>query len=332
MEQELAERCWRLAPGVEVLDRGADIVQVGLERDRSVLLHNAPRDAAQLLGRLDGRPLAEIFGDRLATPWPQVLSELAQSGLLMDADDGPAVPSADRTAERELLAQRHGGSAVAATLTRRQDAVIEVIGDGRVAALVALLLAASYLGHVHHQPLRTPRLGEFLPVERPASDNIEQVLADRLRTQSPGLNCRRPEVGLPPNCVVLATDGPPDPMHWAEFMPRRVPHLAVWTSSARAVVGPLVLPGLSVCLHCMDLYRTERDAGWPLVAGRLRQRHPVPTAALAAGAAALAASCCLDLIDGLATPMVVDATVEWTAGILPVRRLWRRHQDCGCAR
>jgi bacteriocin biosynthesis cyclodehydratase domain-containing protein len=36
-----------------------------------------------------------------------------------------------------------------------------------------------------------------------------------------------------------------------------VPHLAVSASEAIGVVGPLVLPGQSACLRCLDLTRRK---------------------------------------------------------------------------
>ena len=40
----------------------------------------------------------------------------------------------------------------------------------------------------------------------------------------------------------------------------RVPHLIVCVSEAIGVVGPLVRPGVTACLRCLDFTRAERDA------------------------------------------------------------------------
>ena len=45
-----------------------------------------------------------------------------------------------------------------------------------------------------------------------------------------------------------------------------VPHLPVRVRDGTGLVGPLVIPGVTSCLGCADLHRSERDAAWPAVA------------------------------------------------------------------
>ena len=47
------------------------------------------------------------------------------------------------------------------------------------------------------------------------------------------------------------------------------PHLAVVAGADRASAGPLVVPGGSACLRCLELHRTDRDPSWPAVAAQL---------------------------------------------------------------
>ena len=49
-----------------------------------------------------------------------------------------------------------------------------------------------------------------------------------------------------------------------------VPHLPVRVRDGAGLVGPLVIPGVTSCLACADLHRTDRDAAWPAVAAQLR--------------------------------------------------------------
>jgi hypothetical protein len=49
------------------------------------------------------------------------------------------------------------------------------------------------------------------------------------------------------------------------------PHLVVRPRASGAIVGPLVLPGETACLHCTDLTRTAADAAWPTLLGGLRR-------------------------------------------------------------
>ena len=47
-------------------------------------------------------------------------------------------------------------------------------------------------------------------------------------------------------------------------------HLPVRVRDGTGLVGPLVIPGLTSCLGCADLHRSDRDAAWPAVAAQLR--------------------------------------------------------------
>jgi bacteriocin biosynthesis cyclodehydratase domain-containing protein len=115
-----------------------------------------------------------------------------------------------------------------------------------------------------------------------------------------------------------------------------VPHLAVSASEAIGVVGPLVLPGRSACLRCLDLTRAERDPAWPLILAQLSAQAgtdpPGCDTVLATTVAAQAVAQALAFIDqdGQA-PAVTNGTLEL---VLPGwqwrRRTWRPHPRCGC--
>lgn len=44
----------------------------------------------------------------------------------------------------------------------------------------------------------------------------------------------------------------------------RRPHLHVGIRHIRALVGPLVVPGVTSCFRCMHLHRVDQDSTWPL--------------------------------------------------------------------
>ena len=121
----------------------------------------------------------------------------------------------------------------------------------------------------------------------------------------------------------------------ASLMRDQVPHLAVSADEAIGVVGPLVIPGRTACLRCLDLTRAERDPAWPLILAQLEGREPNPCACdapLAAAVAAQAAAQVLAFIDrAVAADAVVNGTLEL---VLPGwqwrRRTWPRHPGCSC--
>jgi len=102
-------------------------------------------------------------------------------------------------------------------------------------------------------------------------------------------------------------------------------------------VGPLVLPGRSACLRCLDLTRADRDPAWPRILAQTAGRAPETPACdatLATAVAAQSAAQVLALIDrGEPPAAVISATLEL---VLPDwqwnRRSWRPHERCHCGR
>ena len=70
--------------------------------------------------------------------------------------------------------------------------------------------------------------------------------------------------------VVLSDSLVADPRMLRELHAARIPHLPVRVRDGAGLVGPLVLPGVTSCLRCADLHRSDRDAAWPAVAAQLR--------------------------------------------------------------
>jgi hypothetical protein len=145
--------------------------------------------------------------------------------------------------------------------------------------------------------------------------------------------------GLPararPDLVVLA--GPQPPELPAALVSAGIPHLAVTAAEAIGTVGPLVLPGRSACLRCLDLARAERDPAWPVILAQAAGYEPDPPACdatLAAAVAAQAAAQVLHFTDRAAPgDVVTNGTLEL---VLPDwqwrRRSWRPHPQCRCGR
>ncbi|MET0898544.1 MAG: cyclodehydratase [Mycobacterium sp.] len=120
----------------------------------------------------------------------------------------------------------------------------------------------------------------------------------------------------------------------------RVPHLQVRVRDGVGLIGPLVLPGLTSCLGCADLHRSDRDAAWPAVAAQLRDTVGAADRATVLATAALALSQ-IDTVlsairdsDGagrLRPPATLSATLEFDAATSTIaRRHWPRHPLCGC--
>lgn len=74
--------------------------------------------------------------------------------------------------------------------------------------------------------------------------------------------------------AVLADAPHPDVPARFDDPTQDLPHLHVGVLGARAVVGPLVVPGSTSCLRCAHLHRRDADPAWPLLS--VQWAHAVP--------------------------------------------------------
>ncbi|UBU12167.1 ThiF family adenylyltransferase [Nonomuraea gerenzanensis] len=137
-----------------------------------------------------------------------------------------------------------------------------------------------------------------------------------------------------PDLVILAPVDPMDLLLVNDLNSLRIPHLLVSAFEGHGTVGPLVLPGDTACLHCLDLTRRDRDPYWPIVTARLGGYPPGEIAcdvALATVVAAQATGHALAFIDGK-EPAVTNGTMDVTPDWRWRRRPWKAHPQCRCMR
>ncbi len=112
-------------------------------------------------------------------------------------------------------------------------------------------------------------------------------------------------------------------------------HLLVAVREATGVVGPLVLPGRTPCLRCLDLTRSDLDPAWPLLPRSCRPPAPATAGCdgpLALAVAAQAAMQVLAMADGTAAPARSAARSRWRCPTgAGGGAAGRRTRDCGCA-
>jgi bacteriocin biosynthesis cyclodehydratase domain-containing protein len=141
--------------------------------------------------------------------------------------------------------------------------------------------------------------------------------------------------------VVLADWLAADPRLLRELHTGRVPHLPVRVRDGAGLVGPLVIPGITSCLTCADLHRTDRDPAWPAVAAQLRELIGTADRPTVLATAALALGQVQRVIAGVrdatrtgpaaAPPPAFDTSweIDVSTGAVRARR-WPRHPLCGC--
>jgi hypothetical protein len=332
-----------LKPGLLPVWRDRDTLQIGIDPRRAVALTgmagvscvisllDGSRDRDQVLAAAYERGIPTETADR-------VLTLLAAGGAL---DDFPAgtlrvlpQPLRARLAAELATASlaRQDGDGGARTLARRRAAYIRICGTGRIAAAIASILVTAGIGDVS---------GAIDPESQPPRpDPMTATRGSIARTPRTSRKTgARPPAGPPtvgqplPDLAVLI--GQPDPELSAALMSDRTPHLVASASEAIGVVGPLVVPGRTTCLRCLDLHRTDRDPAWPLILAQLAGRQPIPLAcdaSLAVAVAAQAASQALSFVDSATAPdAVANGTLEL---VLPGwqwrRRTWPPHERCSC--
>lgn len=125
---------------------------------------------------------------------------------------------------------------------------------------------------------------------------------------------------------ILVSHHCPDLAAARRSMAADVPHIPVVLRGEAAEVGPLVIPGHTPCLMCVDDGRTLRDEAWPNVRAQLTLRAPTTVVdPLAHEAGFLAARL---LAEG-PTDASRSVLLTWRS----TRRRWRTHAvspDCAC--
>ncbi|HWG13587.1 MAG TPA: thiamine biosynthesis protein ThiF [Streptosporangiaceae bacterium] len=336
-----------LKAGLRAVWRDRDTLQIGVDPRRAVAL-SGMRGAGPVIALLDGSrdwdgviTAAREAGISVKTVH-RVLGLLAGAGALADFPTrtlGGMAPATRGRLATELAAASlaYGDSdGGARTLARRRLAYVRVHGAGRIGSAIAGLLAAAGAGHVvsrdgglaRPQDLSPAGLG--LPdLDLPRADGVARII----HRVAPDV--RTTDRGERPDLAVLA--GPGDPEVAMGLVRDRVPHLVVGGGEGVGVVGPLVLPGRSACLRCLNLARAERDPAWPLILAQLASPESgagagACDAVLAAAVAALATAQALTFVDtGRPVAAVSDATLELAVPDWQWRRRsWPPHPRCSC--
>ncbi len=323
-----------------LLWRDTTEVQIGTDPRWAVTLTDLSPSAARALAGLGAgatvRALEAALSDEdvPAEEVDAVLAHLRAAQLVVaPSTDDPSAPT--RADARTLALLALDGDA-APVLARRARAVVRIVGLGRTGASLAATLAAAGVGSLQlddEGPTRAEDVGfggvRGADVGRPRA----VALAGALHDARPALRTLT-AVGHRADLVVLVEHAVADPVAHAPLLDAGRPHLSIVLGEASVRVGPLVIPGRSACLRCLDLHRTTADPGWPTVAAQLAADRARSTrteeTTLAVLAAACAATQVLAQIDG--RPAAThDGAVEVALPLgLPVWQHWAPHPDCGC--
>lgn len=341
-----------LLPAVRRLWRDPRRLQIGTDPQRAVIFELANPVQARLLDLLDGRHTehALLRQARHSGIAPEdaaaMIRALSAAGFVVDANGLELSRASEATKRR--LATEVGAVALRASRTepppprpnvvlhRRLKAQVLVTGLSRLAVPIATILASSGVGHVHVDQVGVARLsdaapGGLLPGDAHRPRGV--AAADALRRVAPELELGNLGRGAATFVVLVGYSAPASLTAFAHHT-RRLAHLAVNVRDGTVVVGPLVRPGESCCLNCVDLHRGDLDPDWRAVAAQLQTSPDIaePVAATTVlSAAAFAAFEVLTHLDG-DTPSTLGATVEIADPVHSARRQWSQHPSCGCRR
>lgn len=327
--------------------RDSATVQLGVTPARAVVLGGMGRAETAVLRAMDGRhDLSALRAVAVETGGAaDVADTLARTAVSAGAaidldvlgvdiselerpsDDPVRAPDA---ATVSLLDEADDGRAA---MARRHGWRVDVVGAGRVGAIVARLLAAAGVGEVLVDDVALTTAADVAPGGL-GSEAIgiarDRGLAALFRAEAPGSGN---SVSASPHFVVLAPAGETGRDQGDHLLRAATPHLFVQVVETTGVVGPLVVPGRTSCVRCHDLWRTDRDRAWPLVlhhAALRPARMPACDVALATTVAGMAVTQVLGHLDGYEVT-TLDGTLEITLPTgLPRRRSWTAHPGCGC--
>ena len=284
----------------------------------------------------------------------RVLTLLAAGGALDDfpASTFRALPAPLRArlaAELATTSLAHrDGDGGARALARRRAAVVRIEGDRRIGRTVARILASSGIGQVQfaralaESGRRSARRAQAAARPRQAAGQAGRTeQGGPARGAEPGGSARRAEPAQvrqafvnQPDLVILVGRQPGELT--MQLARDRVPHLAVMAGEAIGIVGPLVVPGQTACLRCLDYVRAGNDPAWPLILAQIGRRRPEPPACDAVLAATVAAQAAAQAMTAIEQAPIASPAANGTLElVLPDwrwrRRTWPRHPACPCA-
>lgn len=195
----------------------------------------------------------------------------------------PVIATLEHVDDRDA----HLIAALSAGITRSGLAVIAeraAVAPQRVDALLAELAACLVIAPTPEPMVSRGRIAVVGTV--PAAAKVAGLLAESghpviTTARSDGMRTR----GIA--AAVLVSHHVIDPIEHLSWLRRDIPHLPVVIGERAATVGPLVEPGATACLACVEQQRTDADAAWPAIGSQLWGRITQTDAPLLATEAAI---------------------------------------------
>ncbi len=314
----------RLAPHAVVLHRSPTELQIGVEP--SVVV---PRSYRRVVAALAAGSTPHRLG---LTAREQGLRPSAVAELLGALDDARLLQPPPVAPARAVRVVGAGPLA-----SRTADELVTAgFGTVYLADLPARAPADDGSDTAPARPAarrRTPAAGRTSRRER--TGRVELLTAS-LRAAHPGARVRRTRHFAQPEgdavaLTVVVADGPePDRLVPDVLREQGAPHLLVRCTGDEAVVGPLVVPGVTSCVRCADLGQRDADPRWPWLLEQLTRLALEPSPTLLGWAALTAAVQALAFVGG-GRAETLGHTLELGGAEHALRlRAWPPHPECPC--
>lgn len=164
-----------------------------------------------------------------------------------------------------------------AVLIGRAGRSIHIEDFSRTGLSIAQGLAAAGVGHLishDEQQVLPADLGPTgYPTQllgRPRVDALRTMLAASPNKAMVSTGKKLLEKQLQKiDCAVLIVQQAIEPRRYSHWVNRDVPHIAVSFDTEFASISPMIIPGQTACLFCLDSMRAKQDKNWPVLASQL---------------------------------------------------------------
>jgi bacteriocin biosynthesis cyclodehydratase domain-containing protein len=339
-----------IVPGLRRLWRGTHEIQFGVDPARAVIVHLVTPEHARVIDLLDGsRSEAGLLRDAKAIGIDpreayELLAALRQAGLVVSAN--AILPNELTAAGRSRLSVEASALAIAArdapehpsaaeAIRRRAASSVLISGETRLAVAIATTLAAAGVGHIDVRLKGRVQPGDIAVGGLETTDighPRTTAAAAAVMRAAPEVDTRRLREGTATFAIQIGQAAPPE-VFALGLARRRLPHLLVEPRDDTIMVGPLVAPNRTACVHCLHMHRRDRDGAWPALAAQLATAPEIPAATSTSTvliATGVIAGQTLGFIDGTEVE-TLDASIEISPPMRIRRRSWDPHPRCSCA-
>jgi len=138
------------------------------------------------------------------------------------------------------------------------------------------------------------------------------------------------------DCAVLISHQVLEPRRYAPWVSRDVPHISVSFDADFATVSPMIIPGQTACLFCLENMRADQNSNWPVLASQLiasqKKFDDAASQLFAAGIVIQKILTRIDKVAGfdLATENLTGYSLNLKSGEI-TEFIWPLHPACTCA-